>query len=94
MPREQVQHTIREMVRRIVEGFRPDKTIFSGSHARGEAGPDSDVDLLVVMNVEDTLTERIRAMEKVRTSRNERDESDEDERLGAAVLRSGPVTRV
>jgi predicted nucleotidyltransferase len=39
------------MVRRIVRQFRPERVILFGSHARGEAGPDSDVDLLVVMRV-------------------------------------------
>jgi uncharacterized protein len=29
--------------------FSPEMVILFGSHARGEAGPDSDVDLLVVM---------------------------------------------
>lgn len=47
-----VQETIREMVRRIAAQFHPDKIILFGPHARGEAGPDSDVDLLVVMPVE------------------------------------------
>lgn len=42
---------IEEMVRRIVERFNPELVILFGSHARGEAGPDSDVDLLVVMPV-------------------------------------------
>ena len=37
-----------EMVSRIVEAVHPDKIILFGSHARGDAGPDSDVDLLVV----------------------------------------------
>ena len=37
------------MVKRIVERFNPDQVILFGSHARGTAGPDSDVDLLVVM---------------------------------------------
>lgn len=40
---------IRQMVNRIVERFGPEKVILFGSHARGEARPDSDVDLLVVM---------------------------------------------
>lgn len=40
------------MVRRIVDEFQPERIILFGSHARGEAGPDSDVDLLVVMPVE------------------------------------------
>lgn len=49
---EQVEEKIQEMVRRIVEGFDPEKIILFGSHARGDAGPDSDVDLLVVMQTE------------------------------------------
>ncbi|MEP7009770.1 MAG: nucleotidyltransferase domain-containing protein [Acidobacteriota bacterium] len=40
---------IQQMVRRIVSGFHPEKIILFGSYARGEEGPDSDVDLLVVM---------------------------------------------
>jgi uncharacterized protein len=53
MPTNQVKlHAeIRRMVRRIVERFKPEKVILFGSHARGDAGPDSDVDLLVVMGV-------------------------------------------
>ena len=37
-----------EMVRRIAEQFLPDKIILFGSYARGEARPDSDIDLLVL----------------------------------------------
>ena len=40
---------IDEMVRRIVDRFDPEKVILFGSWARGTAGPDSDVDLLVVL---------------------------------------------
>jgi uncharacterized protein len=40
---------IREMAARIVRQFDPDRIILFGSHARGDAGPGSDVDLLVVM---------------------------------------------
>ena len=42
---------IRRMVRRIVKEFDPEQIILFGSQARGDAGPDSDVDLLVVMDV-------------------------------------------
>jgi predicted nucleotidyltransferase len=45
-----VQTVIDRMVRRIVKRFRPEQVILFGSHARDEAGPDSDVDLLVVMD--------------------------------------------
>ncbi|MBH0185097.1 MAG: nucleotidyltransferase domain-containing protein [Nitrospira sp.] len=40
------------MVRRIVERFHPERVILFGSHARGTAGPQSDVDLLVVMQAQ------------------------------------------
>ena len=43
------QADVAEMVRRIVERFRPEKVILFGSRARGAASPESDVDLLVVM---------------------------------------------
>jgi predicted nucleotidyltransferase len=56
MPRmaktETAQAHIDRMVKRIVKKFHPEQVILFGSHARGEAGPDSDVDLLVVMPVE------------------------------------------
>ena len=37
-----------ELIRRIAERFSPDKIILFGSFARGDMGPDSDVDLLVL----------------------------------------------
>ena len=52
MVESMVQKKIEEMVQRIVERFHPEKIILFGSHARGTAGPDSDVDLLVVMPVQ------------------------------------------
>ena len=45
---DEVEAKIREMVRRIVEAVDPDKVILFGSYARGEARPDSDVDLLII----------------------------------------------
>ncbi|HLG97831.1 MAG TPA: nucleotidyltransferase domain-containing protein [Bryobacteraceae bacterium] len=47
-----IAREIQRMVRWIVRDFHPERVILFGSHARGEAGPDSDVDLLVVMPVE------------------------------------------
>lgn len=49
---------IRAMVDRIVRRFRPERIILFGSHARGDAGPDSDVDLLVVMPVQGSKREK------------------------------------
>jgi len=38
-----------ELVRRIVEAVHPLRIILFGSAARGEMGPDSDLDVLVIM---------------------------------------------
>jgi uncharacterized protein len=47
---------IREIVQQIVERFRPEKVILFGSYAHGTPTPESDVDLLVVMETsEQTL---------------------------------------
>jgi predicted nucleotidyltransferase len=40
---------IQTMTDRIVRDFHPLRLILFGSHARGDAGPESDVDLLVVL---------------------------------------------
>ena len=40
---------IDELVQRIVEAVHPLRIIIFGSAARGEAGPNSDIDVLVVM---------------------------------------------
>nr|VFK17795.1 MAG: Nucleotidyltransferase domain-containing protein [Candidatus Kentron sp. LPFa] len=41
-----------DIAHRIVDGFHPDRIILFGSHARGEAVSDSDIDLLVIMPVQ------------------------------------------
>ncbi len=52
MTRESVTEKIQRMVNRIVKEFQPERIILFGSHARDEGGPDSDVDLLIVMKFE------------------------------------------
>ena len=36
------------IVRATVEAVAPERIVLFGSHARGDAGPDSDVDLMVI----------------------------------------------
>jgi predicted nucleotidyltransferase len=45
-----ISQTLPAAVRRIARTLHPKKIILFGSHAYGNPGPDSDVDLLVVMN--------------------------------------------
>jgi predicted nucleotidyltransferase len=44
------QKAIDQVVEQIVEKFKPQKIILFGSYARGNPRPESDVDMLVVMN--------------------------------------------
>lgn len=63
-----------EMVERIVRRFDPLRIILFGSWARGDAQPDSDVDLLVVLpRVEDqrrATVEILRALNGVPASKD------------------------
>jgi uncharacterized protein len=38
-----------EVVRRLVEAYRPERIYLFGSVGRGDAGPDSDYDIMVVV---------------------------------------------
>ncbi len=38
-----------EIVRRLVEAYQPERVYLFGSVARGDAGPDSDYDLLLIV---------------------------------------------
>jgi len=53
-----VQKLIERMTRRLVRRFDPEKIILFGSHARGTPGPDSDVDLLVVLPISGSKRQR------------------------------------
>lgn len=47
--RTSVRNQIKKLAEQIAREFHPDKIILFGSHAYGRPGPDSDVDLLVIM---------------------------------------------
>lgn len=53
-----VTKQIKELCEQIARDFHPEKIILFGSHAYGHAGPDSDVDLLVVMPFEGRPTKQ------------------------------------
>ncbi|MCL5270893.1 MAG: nucleotidyltransferase domain-containing protein [bacterium] len=44
---------IRELGLQIGREFQPDKVLLFGSHARGDAGPDSDIDFFVIIPCRD-----------------------------------------
>lgn len=56
---------IRVVVDRIVQNFSPKKVILFGSYARGNPRPESDVDLLVVMDTPDEGEQSIQIRQAV-----------------------------
>ena len=40
---------VREITRRLVEFYRPERIYLFGSAARGDSGPDSDLDFCIVL---------------------------------------------
>jgi len=54
----EVDRAIGAMVRRVVDQFRPEQVLLFGSRGRGDDRPESDVDLLVVMQVEGCAREK------------------------------------
>jgi predicted nucleotidyltransferase len=51
---------IRRYARAIAEEFKPDKIILFGSYAYGTPNEDSDVDLLVIMQAANQITQSVR----------------------------------
>jgi predicted nucleotidyltransferase len=62
---QQVEDRLEDVTSRIVEAFNPNKIILFGSHAYGHPTPDSDVDLLVVMQSDDRPVERAAKISRV-----------------------------
>ena len=58
-----IEPPIQEIVRRIVERFRPQRIVMFGSRARGDTRPDSDLDLMVEMETDDPPAERVRTID-------------------------------
>lgn len=55
---------LKEITRRIVRAAHPEMVILFGSRAYGDPRPDSDLDLLVVMDNESGLAEQVEALRK------------------------------
>ena len=60
-----VAETLPGVVRRIAQALRPEKIVLFGSYAYGTPTPDSDVDLLVVLESDDLPVERHLAVSRL-----------------------------
>jgi predicted nucleotidyltransferase len=53
-----VDETIRDIVEKLQAGYAPQKVILFGSHAYGNPGCDSDIDLLVIKETSERFIDR------------------------------------
>jgi uncharacterized protein len=60
---------LQSAVNRLVANLEPERIILFGSHAYGSPGPDSDIDLLIIMNTEEGPAERIRTVSRLLSPR-------------------------
>jgi uncharacterized protein len=56
---------LQNIVQRITSGVHPQKIILFGSYADGTPSPDSDLDILVIMNTKDRPAERVVAISRL-----------------------------
>ena len=56
---------LQEIAKRVIETFDPQKIILFGSRAKGTPRPDSDIDLLVIMQAEGSPIQRAVAVKQV-----------------------------
>jgi len=60
------QAQIRQLCSRIVREFKPEKIILFGSHAYGRPTPESDLDVMVVMQFEgDPLEQAVKMLNRL-----------------------------
>jgi len=63
--KQPVGETLPSVIARIVEALAPERVILFGSYAYGSPNPDSDVDLLVVMDTDAAPAERYLAVSRL-----------------------------
>ncbi|HQH71183.1 MAG TPA: nucleotidyltransferase domain-containing protein [bacterium] len=64
-----IQKILDELIHRVVSRFHPQKIILFGSHAKGISNPDSDLDLLIVMEVEGSVRQKANEIDRLMADR-------------------------
>jgi len=54
----ELEGEVAKIVRKIAAAYEPQRIILFGSHATGNAGPDSDIDLLIIKDTPKRFIER------------------------------------
>lgn len=67
-PRPEDQKIAEQLVQRLVAEFQPKRIVWFGSRARGEGGPDSDWDVMVI--ADSALSQHRRMVDALRVTRD------------------------
>ena len=65
----EIQKVLNEVKSRIVPQFQPQRIILFGSYANGVPGPDSDIDLLIVMDVDGSTRQKANEIDMLMSDR-------------------------
>ncbi len=68
----QLPAMIDDVVRKVVAGYAPERIILFGSYARGEAGAESDIDLLIIKDTDKRPIERWMDVKRIVRDRRRR----------------------
>ncbi len=64
---QDIAKTIQRVLEKLAAEYKPEKVVLFGSHARGTADSDSDVDLLIIKHTSERFIERWAAVQNILT---------------------------
>ncbi len=59
------KETVRKIVEKLVAEYSPQKVILFGSHAAGKPDSDSDIDLLIIKDTQESFFDRLASARRV-----------------------------
>lgn len=59
------RRVIRQMLKKLVAEYAPQKVILFGSYDRGKPGPDSDIDLLIIKETSERFLDRWTTVQRI-----------------------------
>ncbi len=65
-----IESLLEKFLNRVLERYSPEKILLFGSYASDDAGPDSDIDLLIVMDTEGSSRQKANEIDLLMSDRS------------------------